>query len=461
VRRISRPVAIGGLTIGGGGPIVLQSMLSLPLADQDGCRRQVEELATEGCPLIRVAIPTMRDLRLFQKFRETVADWNLAFVGDLHYGSELAWETLDVLEKVRINPGNFAICRRALPDAYADDLFRREQDVVAAAAEKFFQKARRLGRAVRIGGNSGSIAARTVWRRGRGPAALVESALEMAGWARRVDFHDLVFSFKASSAEGTVTANRLARKRMDELGWDYPFHLGVTEAGSGIWARAAGALGIGQLLRDGLGDTIRVSLTEPPAEEIRFGKKLLAFCGKHPFPVQPERFGLVSVMENSSGPGVLELPSAEEPFDGESYLLETLYALLSADRLEAVCPSAGPHLEERRTIVRAALQACRWGKFFTAIVACPTCGRTTYDVAGTVEKIRRRLGDRPELRIAVMGCCVNGPGEMGDADYGCVGCGNGKVDLYVRGKCAIRAIEGERAPEELEKLIAKDLGKSG
>jgi (E)-4-hydroxy-3-methylbut-2-enyl-diphosphate synthase len=456
VRRISRSVAIGGLTVGGGNPILLQSMLSRPLADRDGCRRQVEELEAEGCSLIRVAIPTARDLLLFQKLREAATGKNLAFVGDLHYGSELALEALDLLEKVRINPGNFAIRRTVPADAYTDDLFRREQDAVAAAAEKFFLKARRLARAVRIGSNGGSLAARSVWKRGQGPDALIESALEMARWARRADFHRLVFSFKTSSADGTIAVNRLARARMDELGWDYPFHLGVTEAGSGIWARAAGALGIGQLLGEGLGDTARISLTESPSEEICFGKKLLAFCEKHPFPAPTERFGPVEIVEDGSRTDVLELPPAEEPFDGDRYLLATLHAFLSAKRLKFIRLSAGPHREERKIITRAALQACRLGEFFTAIVACPTCGRTTYDVAGTVEDIRRRLGNRPDLRIAVMGCCVNGLGEMCDADYGCVGCGNGKVDLYVRGDCVLRAVAAERAAEELEKLTAND-----
>jgi (E)-4-hydroxy-3-methylbut-2-enyl-diphosphate synthase len=431
-------------------------MLSLPLADLDGCRRQVEALAAEGCFLIRVAVPAERDLAQFQKLRKFLPDKNLAFVGDLHYGSELAREALDVFEKVRINPGNFAIRRRPAPEEYGEDLFQRETDTVAAEAEEFFKKARRLDRAVRIGSNGGSLAARTIWRRGHGPDALVESALEMGRWARGADFHGLVFSFKCSSADGTIFANRLARKRMDELSWDYPFHLGVTEAGNGLLARAVGALGIGLLLGDGLGDTIRISLTEPPAAEIRFGKKLLAFCAQNPLPNPPKRTGPVTLLEEGSGPNFLELPPPKEPFDGELCLLETLRTLLSADLLETVCLPPGPRREERKKIARAALQACRWGEFFTAIVACPTCGRATYDVAATVEQIRERLGERAGLRIAVMGCCVNGPGEAGAADYGCVGCGRGRVNIYKKGRCAIRSVEAERAAEELEKLAGTD-----
>jgi (E)-4-hydroxy-3-methylbut-2-enyl-diphosphate synthase len=455
-RRASRSVAVGPQHIGGANAVSIQSMLSTPVGDLDGCRRQVEELLAASCFLIRLAIPTRRSLADFCRLRGAIRDSRVAFIADLHYGSELAMDALDVFEKVRINPGNFAIRRTARAADYDEDRFLRERDSVESQAREFFLKARRQRRAVRIGSNGGSIAARTEWNCGRGGEALLEGALEMARWAREAEFHDLVFSFKSSDALTTIAANKLARQRMDELGWHYPFHLGVTEAGNGYAGRAAGALGIGSLLSQGIGDSLRLSLTEPPLREVEFAKKLLAFCGEKPLPEAPHRQWPVAVVEDRLAAGCVEAPLSEEPFDSDRCLLETLHCFLCAEDLRAVHVPDGPHRSQRQEIAKTVLQCCRWGKFFTEIVACPTCGRTTYDVGGVVDGLRERFGNYPHLRIAVMGCVVNGIGEMGDADYGYIGCGNGKVNLYKRGTCVVRGIKEKQAIGALAKLLSSE-----
>ena len=455
-RRRSRVVKIGPLAIGGGRPIALQSMLSVPLSSAAGCLEQINQLVRCGCFLIRVAIPTARALADFERLRSAVSERSVAFVADLHFNCELAMDALDVFEKVRINPGNFSATSRSAAEKYNRELFNREKDIVEVRGKDFFQKARRLGKSVRIGSNGGSISARMEWNCGRGAEALIAGAMEMAQWAREVDFHDLVFSFKHSGVMATIDANRLARKRMDEVGWDYPFHLGVTEAGKGFRGRAAAAIGSGVLMCEGLGDTLRVSLTEPPAEEINFAKKLVNFCEKMPFLSPPERSVPVRICEVDEGAATLSLPAEEEPFDGDDYLLKTLHRLLSIENLDAVSVPPGPNCEPRKKITEALLQTCGWGRFSTDVISCPTCGRTGYDVGSVVDEISEKLGIYPHLRIAVMGCVVNGIGEMGDADYGYIGCGNGLVNLYRKGICAVRSIPEADAVGELAKLLKAD-----
>ncbi|MDR1436461.1 MAG: (E)-4-hydroxy-3-methylbut-2-enyl-diphosphate synthase [Puniceicoccales bacterium] len=455
-RRVSGTVTVGRQKIGGAEPIAIQSMLSVPLSSESQCLRQIEELLWAGCFLVRVAIPTARSLFDFERIRRSIGCENAAFIADLHFNGELALDALDVFEKVRINPGNFAGTLSGTLTR-GENFFRREEEEVRTKAREFFRKAKRLGRAVRIGCNGGSISARIRSQCGGGDGAMVSSAEEMVRWALEENFEDLVLSFKCSSASKTIEVNRLARKRMDELHCPFPFHLGVTEAGKGFCGRAAAAVAVGVLLSEGLGDTVRISLTESPGAEVKFAKKLLKFCESSGMPSPIDRPEPVRLIGDETCGGDAIARRVDGQFDGEDYLLHMAGALLGTKNLRAVVLEAGPHLEERREIVESILQVCRWGKFFTEIISCPTCGRTGYDVGAVADEVRRRLGSYPHLRIAVMGCSVNGVGEMGDAHYGCVGCGRGMVQLYRGGKRVGQAVPQEMAAAALESLL-KDAG---
>jgi (E)-4-hydroxy-3-methylbut-2-enyl-diphosphate synthase len=431
-------------------------MLSVPVDSTNvACLAEVESLRASGCFLIRVAIPTISSLEKFALFRPRVTDPRIAFVADLHFGSELAMDALDLFEKVRINPGNFGIRRTPTPGNYSIDLFDREREIVAEQARLFFEKARRLGRAVRIGCNGGSIAARTLWRWGNGAEASIESALEIAHWAREVLFHSLVFSFKASNALETIALNAEAHEKMEQLGWDYPFHLGVTESGLGFSGRSKSALAIGVLLSRNIGDTVRVSLAEPPENEVKFAKKLVDFCGKQSFSTPLRR--KIAVASGGQPPeGSLSIDPVPEPFDGDEMVLEILQKSLEAKDLKTLHIVEGANFPERKSIAEEVVQACGWGRFHTEIIACPTCGRTTYPVSAVAETVRRQLGNFPHLKIAVMGCTVNGIGEMGNADYGCIGCGGGGVNIYRAGNCVLRNVPAELAADALEQLLFED-----
>jgi (E)-4-hydroxy-3-methylbut-2-enyl-diphosphate synthase len=246
---------------------------------------------------------------------------------------------------------------------------------------------------------------------------------------------------------------------MEEMGWDLPFHLGVTEAANGLEGRVKGALGVGILLSQGIGNTLRISLTESPVQEVRFARKLLRFLEKNSFPCppfSPKEVPVWEVLPPHPPPTVASICPFPPGLDGDERIFSTIQLLLSTPDLSAVHLEEGPDRDQRRAIVEAVLQACGWGRFSTEIIACPTCGRTSCDVAALVEGVRNRLGRLPHLKIAIMGCVVNGIGEMGDADYGCMGCGGGKVNLYHNGICVQSGVEEGEAIDALENRLARD-----
>jgi (E)-4-hydroxy-3-methylbut-2-enyl-diphosphate synthase len=424
---------------------LIQTMLKNPLERAADCRREIAAILGEGgCPVIRVAIPNRGTLDRFCNLQDEFSGAGIIFVADLHYGSELALEALEVFEKVRINPGNFATARREKWENYSAEMFDGERERVGGEAMRFFTRARLLGRGVRIGSNGGSPAARWLWKCGsNGEEALLRGALEMARWAEDATFRNLFFSFKHSDCRRSVRLVREASRRMGEMGLSFPFHLGVTEAGNGLEGRVKGAIGIAIPLALGLGETLRLSLSESSLEEVKFAKKLLHFFQRQP--LDPGR-----IPERRPR---LRLESDPPLADEDGLVLEIVHRIFQAGE-DGEVPIAATALEQR--IGEIALQAWGWGKFSTEIVACPTCGRTGYAVGSVVEKIRARLGHLPHLKIAVMGCLVNGVGEMGDADYGYIGSGRGLVNLYRHGECVKRGIAEERAIDELENLLARD-----
>lgn len=435
---------------------MLQSMVSSPVEDRENFLSEARGLWDLGCGIIRVAIFNSASLDIFRQLRNQLPD-GIGWVADVHFRPDLALACLQYFEKVRINPGNFGPCLARDAADYDDQTWHAEEEKTAVLARKFFERARELGRSVRVGVNGGSLSLRLISRFGHSSRCLVESAKEFEKMAREVGFEDLVFSFKTTNLIQTLDANRLAYR---ELG-QYPFHLGVTEAGRGIDGRVKAALLIGLLAGDGIGNTVRISLSEKSENEIRFGKKILSYLRSDmviaDLPLILKR--LEEIVESTAAEnGRLTTADHEESdiIKNEDVLLDIIFCVLSKcfkgdDVNELLFRS-----EFGRAVVASAAQYLGGRKLKTEVVSCPTCGRTRYDVAGLARKLEARLGNYPGVKIAVMGCFVNGLGEMADADYGCVGEGSGKVSIYGRGECLFRKKNEDEALILLEKMLQFD-----
>eukprot|EP00871_Galdieria_phlegrea_P003455 jgi/Galph1/410/GphlegSOOS_G5153.1 len=378
-RRKTRQVWVGDVCIGGGAPVVVQSMINEDTLNIDGCVNAIRSLHEKGCEIVRLTVPSMAHAHavgfIKQKLNETYRD--VPLVADVHHnGLKIAMEVSKYVEKVRINPGLYVFEKRdPKRKEYSKEDFERMKDKLKETLQPLIITLREQGKALRIGVNHGSLSERMLFTFGDTPEGMVESALECIRVCEELDFHNLVVSLKASKVTVMLAAYRLLAKRMLEEGMDYPFHLGVTEAGDGEYGRIKSTLGIGTLLAEGIGDTIRVSLTEDPVKE-------LSVC----------------------------------------------YGILQG-------------LGLRRTMVE--------------YVACPSCGRTLFNIENVLHQVREATKHMPGLSIAVMGCIVNGPGEMADADYGYVGRTPGFISLY-RGKEEIRVVREENGVEELVRLLKED-----
>lgn len=457
MERHYQEVQIGRHVVGERRPILIQSMLSRPLGRRDLCRREVQALLDAGCDTIRVALAERRSLDQFLELKGNLPT-DINWIADVHFQPQLALEALPHFHKVRINPGNFAVRRRP-PSAEATDFYGRELEAIGTAALEFFARARDCGTAVRIGVNEGSLSKRLLATHGDRSMAMVQSALEMTSFAAATNFRHLIYSFKSSDVLKTVAVNRLAREKLAASGWNFPFHLGVTESGFGIAGRVKSAIGIGALLSEGIGHTIRVSLSEPVENEVRFAHGLLDFLNHSAIDLERLKSSAkkMQMETNSVSPFFQQLAAKKTSEDAA--ILEILDWILSASAGRTRTFPREPALF--REIVETILQVCGHGNFQAEIVSCPTCGRTRYDVAGIARQVKARFSHLRNLRIAVMGCIVNGLGEMGDADYAYVGTGNGKVSLYRNGNCCHRNIDQSDAINLLEKLIEKDHHFSG
>jgi (E)-4-hydroxy-3-methylbut-2-enyl-diphosphate synthase len=362
MRQKNVAVQVGSAVIGGGAPVLVQSMTTTSPKDVDGSVKQIIELANAGCELVRITVPTLADAEKLKEISEKVrsSGIQIPISADIHYQPKAAFEALKWVEKVRINPGNFTVSHT--------------ENSIFETFSPFVREAKKLGRAVRIGVNHGSLSARILAKYGNTPLGMVESALEFLEVCEAENFDQVIFSLKASRPKEMVEANRLMVERLIADGHKlYPFHLGVTEAGEGEDGRIKSAVGIGALLIDGIGDTIRVSLTENPINEI------------------PVAFNL--------------------------------------------------------------LQAAGLRKTKAEFISCPGCGRTLFDLQNVTADVKKRFSCLKHLSIAVMGCIVNGPGEMSDSDFGYVGAAPGKITLY-EGKNPVRKnIPQDEALDALENLI--------
>ena len=378
-RRKTRPVPVGDVIIGGGAPVVVQSMINEDTLDINGSVAAIRRLHEIGCEIVRVTVPSMAHARALATIKEKLASTyqTVPLVADVHHnGMKIALEVAKHVDKVRINPGLYVFekpsdSRTEYTQAEFDTIGKKIRETL----EPLVVSLRDQNKAMRIGVNHGSLAERMLFTYGDTPEGMVESALEFIRICESLNFHNLVISLKASRVPVMLAAYRLMAQRMDQLGMSYPLHLGVTEAGDGEYGRIKSTAGIGTLLAEGIGDTIRVSLTEAPEKEI------------------------------------------------------------------SVCYSILQALGLRKTMVE--------------YVACPSCGRTLFNLEEVLHKVRASTSHLTGLDIAVMGCIVNGPGEMADADYGYVGKTPGYISLY-RGREEIKRVPEDSGVEELINLIKDD-----
>ena len=591
-RRATREVKVGNVGVGGDNPIRVQSMITCDTMDTEASIQQTIELAEAGCEIVRITAPTVKDSRNLEHIVKGLRarGCDVPIVADIHFKPDAAMEAAKWVEKVRVNPGNYADSKKFVIREYTDEQYAAELNRIRERFSPLVElcKTRRI--AMRIGTNHGSLSDRILNRYGDTPLGMVESALEFARIARDVDYHDFVFSMKASNPKVMIAAYRLLVARLNELGpdWNYPLHLGVTEAGEGEDARIKSSIGIGSLLADGIGDTIRVSLTEDSPHEIPVANALIENIDKtsashrsalnsqlsfDPFSYQRrvtekiERNGV-----KLGGDELIRVVVRQANFDKIAHKIDRMgdykpeivyedadliaidprddaaiaklnanqtpqfvtvaneidLPVIAAFRLLAAklharhpillkdvfrhsersrgIPSQGPSVNQRdpstpkafgaqddsndflKTLLTAStnigsllcdgigdailvqgeeapgqalrlsyniLQAAGSRIFKTDYVACPSCGRTLFNLQTTTAKIKAATLHLKGVKIAIMGCIVNGPGEMADADFGYVGGAPGKVNLYV-GKTAVKFnIPEAEAVDRLKDLISE------
>ncbi len=576
-RRATREVKVGNVGIGGNNPIRVQSMITCDTMDTEASIQQTVELTEAGCEIVRITAPTVKDARnlehIVKGLRER--DCNVPIVADIHFKPDAAMEAAKWAEKVRINPGNYADSKKFAIREYTDEQYAAELSRIRERFSPLVELCKTRGIAMRIGTNHGSLSDRILNRYGDTPLGMVESALEFARIARDLDYHEFVFSMKASNPKVMIAAYRLLVARLNELGqgWNYPLHLGVTEAGEGEDARIKSAIGIGSLLADGIGDTIRVSLTEDSPHEIPVAKALIENISRtsnaecptpnvqlsfDPFSYQrrtTEKIELDGV--KLGGDELIRVVVRRANFDKIAHKIDQMgdykpeivhedaeiqevdprddialarinqssspklvtvrddveFSVIAAFRLLAaklqarhpillkdvlncrasvsdarqnngvsqkrpadflntlltasttigslLCDGIGDAIlvqgeEAPGQALRLSyniLQAAGSRIFKTDYVACPSCGRTLFNLQTTTAKIKAATSHLKGVKIAIMGCIVNGPGEMADADFGYVGGAPGKVNLYV-GKTAVKFnIPEAEAVDRLKDLI--------
>ena len=391
MRRKTHEVRIGKLRIGGENRVAVQSMTTCSTLDTEGCIEQAIRIIQAGGQLVRLTTQGTREAENLRNIKAGLAErgyGDVPLCADVHFNPNVADVAATIVEKVRINPGNYVDPARQFKTLeYTDEEYKQELERLDERFCRFLNICREHGTAIRIGVNHGSLSDRIMSRYGDTPEGIVESCMEFLRIAERENFRDVVVSIKASNTVIMVQSVRLLCQQMEKEGMDYPLHLGVTEAGEGEDGRLKSAVGIGALLIDGIGDTIRVSLSEEPECEI--------------------------------------------------------------------------------PVAQSILQAARVQMHKTEYISCPGCGRTLYDLQDTIRRIKAAVEEKAKtdaryktLKIGIMGCIVNGPGEMADADYGYVGAARGKVSLYKNKECIEKNIPEEEAVERLIKFIDKDLGAS-
>ncbi|HEU64698.1 MAG TPA: 4-hydroxy-3-methylbut-2-en-1-yl diphosphate synthase [Chlamydiae bacterium] len=587
----TREVFISNIAIGANNPIRIQSMTNTKTEDIDATVAQILALENEGCEIARVTVQGKKQAYALEHIKNALVKKNskIPIVADIHFYPPAAYIAADFVDKIRINPGNFAEKRAVFKETILTEI--EYQDELKKAEEKLvllIDKLKKNKVALRIGVNHGSLSDRIMTRYGNTIKGMVESAIEYANILIKHDFHNIVFSMKSSSSFITIEAYRALVEKMLTLGWDYPLHLGVTEAGDKDDGIIKSSVGIGALLLDGIGDTIRVSLTEDPTKEIEPAKKLVKLCSnrskkqttqfsdnsyliksisnrktllaikttkednittlrddklnlidifylenyKNPKEIlefiknlknlkktiiskldiedTTKIYSLKSYPKNSDKRFVLEITSKDDyekiknlsplfiiykPLNSNIEKVREFRSFLqknnlnidvilnleyigSLDDIKILASSeiglilyerlvTGILLETKEKskennsqinnleLSLNILQACNLKKYKTEFIACPSCGRTLFNIQKALQKIKEKTSHLPDLKIAVMGCIVNGPGEMQGSDFGYVGANTGKIDLYVNQKCIEKNIDEKDAVDKLILLMKK------
>ena len=452
-RRLSSETRVGNIGIGGQNPIRIQSMGTVDTNNTEGCVAQAKLIIDAGGELVRFTTQGTREAENMKNISAQLkADgYNTPLVADVHFTAHTADVAAQYCEKVRINPGNYVDPGRTFKHLeYTDEEYAAELQKIEAKLVPFLNICKEHHTAVRIGVNHGSLSDRIMSRYGDTPEGIVESCMEFLRIFRRENFNDVVISIKASNTVVMVTTMRLLVTTMDKEDMHYPLHLGVTEAGEGEDGRIKSAVGIGALLTEGIGDTIRVSLSEEPECEIPVARKLVDMI--------PECTQLREEAEASIKDDTITL-SVDAP-DWETLQLKAAMAvgalLIDKKAHNLTILNFQFSTEKLVELADAILQAARIKFTKTEYISCPGCGRTLYNLQETIAKIKAATKDLVGLKIGIMGCIVNGPGEMADADYGYVGAGRGKISLYKAKECVEKNIPEEEAVEKLLELIRKD-----
>ena len=454
-RRISSVTHVGKVAIGGDNPIRVQSMATTDTNDTEGSVAQAKRIIDAGGELVRFTTQGIREAENMKNIsaRLKADGYDTPLVADVHFTAHTADVAAQYCEKVRINPGNYVDPGRTFKHLeYTDEEYAEELKKIDAKLVPFINICKEHHTAVRIGVNHGSLSDRIMSRYGDTPEGIVESCMEFLRIFRRENFNDVVISIKASNTVVMVTTVRLLVKTMDKEDMHYPLHLGVTEAGEGEDGRIKSALGIGALLTEGIGDTIRVSLSEEPECEIPVARKLVDLI--------PECSRLRAEAETSIKDDTITL-NLDAP-DWETFQLKASMAVgaLLIDRKATklvITSSAGYTSPDSLTsLADSILQAARIKFTKTEYISCPGCGRTLSNLQETIARIQAAPSHLVGLKIGIMGCIVNGPGEMADADYGYVGAGRGKISLYKGKQCVEKNIPEEEAVDHLLSLIQND-----
>lgn len=470
---ISREITIGNLCLGGRQPIRIQSMTNTATLDTDATVAQVIRLAEVGCELVRITAANVQEVENLKNIRIALKGKGIyiPLVADIHFMPKAAEIAAQIVEKVRINPGNYSGSHHK-DKKYSEAGYRKELNETAQNLEPLLNICKHHGTAIRIGINHGSLSDRILYKYGNTSKGMVASAKEFIQICRKNGFEQLILSLKASDVQTMIEANRLMVREMQKHGLNYPLHLGVTEAGNGAEGRIKSAMGIGTLLAGGIGDTVRVSLTEAPEREIPVVRRLVEFYGREPskphVKVQylnsggmpgHQRLAVAFIGETKNFPEEAEIILLSYPGIPEEDLIlcapvdfYLAYENKKADGL-LIANGLSGNSRHLRELALEILQARELRYSKTEFVACPSCGRTLFGIEAVLEKVKKRLGNITGLKIAVMGCLVNGPGEMAGADYGFVGAAPGKVNLYKKEKILFRNLSEAEALDILEKLI--------
>lgn len=452
-RRKSSVVRIGKIQMGGQNPIRVQSMTTTSTDDTEASVAQAKRIIDAGGELVRLTTQGRREAENLKNISAALKKdgYDAPLVADVHFNANVADVAAVYAEKVRINPGNYVDPARTFKHLeYTDEEYAAELQKIDERLMPFIRICKEHHTAVRIGVNHGSLSDRIMSRYGDTPEGIVESCMEFLRIFKREQFDDVVISIKASNTVVMVQSVRLLVQQMDREGMCYPLHLGVTEAGEGEDGRIKSAVGIGALLTEGIGDTIRVSLSEEPEAEIPVAKALVGMI--------EECAALRAEAEASIVDDTITLNIDAEDWPTLQLKAAMAVGALLIDRkaTKLIIKSKIDNSPNDQLLADAILQAARIKFTKTEYISCPGCGRTLYDLRTTIARIKEATKDMVGLKIGIMGCIVNGPGEMADADYGYVGAGPGKISLYKQKVCVEKNIPESEAVEKLLELIRND-----